>query len=234
MSLNDFNPQEFGLKIDNLYEILATTFSKSEKSEKITPNTACMGIKLINDNQIMISPYPNTRTFKNLKENGLITINFVDDVYLYALAALKEPNSTSGLTEFPMDYYDYQDLSLKNTSIPYISSAWAILTCKVEMESQKFKRNGLGEVKISEFSLRVLKFNIFKKSYKLFNRAENLALESIVIATRLKVAKEINNNEIYEELIENLKDNIANIERFGKNAGALKTIDIVRKYVERL
>ena len=241
-----FNYRDFGLKKNNLYEILAVTFSKSGEKEKISPNTSCMGIKVIEDNIIKIGPYPNTTTYKNLKASGFITINFVENVYLYALAALKEDNSPLGLTKFPSEYYNYYegfngkynvDIRKKNSNmvlIPYINKAWLILMGKVIEKNQITKKDGLGKIKISEFKIRITSFKKFRDSFNFFNRAENLALETIILATRLKVAKVTNNRVLFNQLYEKIIYFIENIERFSKNEKALKTIDLVNRYVKIL
>jgi len=115
----EINYHDLGLHKNYLYEVLTTTFSKSQK--RIIPNTASMGIRLLNDGMIKITPYPNTTTFKNLNENGIAVFNFVDNIYLYALASLKESNSLIGLTEFPNELYEYYDIPL-NTNLKEILS----------------------------------------------------------------------------------------------------------------
>ena len=109
-----FNYQDFGLKKEILYEIIATTYSIEEKTGKIGPNAACMGIRVLDNCEIAINHFPNTSTYKNLKENSLLVINFVDNVYLYALAALKDPDSHIGLKEFPSKYFGFRDIKLIN------------------------------------------------------------------------------------------------------------------------
>ena len=55
MSSQPFSPQDFGLITDYLYEILATTYSIDSNSRQISPNTSCMGIKLLNNNRLVIN-----------------------------------------------------------------------------------------------------------------------------------------------------------------------------------
>lgn len=226
-----------------MYEVLATTFSISNNEEKIKPNTSCMGIRFIDDNILKISPYPNTTTFKNLKENGFIGINFVDNIYLYALAALKCNESSIGLTEFPIKYYNYYDVSnwgVKSTfdknygNIPYVNKAWLILLGHAIEENKTLKKNSLGELEITEFTI-IIKLRIkLKDSFKYFNRAENLALETIVLATRMKVAKEMNNFELFDTIYEKIIEYKENVERFGKNKNVLKVFDLVSNYITSL
>ncbi len=232
---SEFKPQNYGLEQDYLYEILATTFSENTSSRDIRPNTSCMGIKLVENDLIKMSPFPNTITLKNLKDSGIITINFVGDVYLYALAALKGSDSIS----FPSELYNYKEIvnpfgdnpDTSKILIPYINTAWAILTCIIAEEDQVIKKDVLGESIISEFKLHVISSEKIKDSYKLFNRAENLALESIILATRLKIAREKNEKSLIEEIQAKIYDIIKDVNRFAKNENALKAIELVSKYI---
>jgi len=226
-----FNPKHFGLKKDYLYEIIATTYSITDDGLAIKPNASCMGIKVIEGEQIQISPFYSTATYKNLKDQSIIVINFVDDVNLYALAALKEPKSPIGLIDFPSEFYDFKQIESHAMDVPYIKKAWGILIGKVSKEFQKTKTDDLGEVLIPMFKLDVIFTEKFQESHKLFNRAENLALETIILTTRLKVAKDKNNPTLFSNIYEKISDHIKNIERFGKNKEALKVIELINNYI---
>jgi hypothetical protein len=217
-----------------LYEILATTYFITEDGKEIKPNASCMGIRVLEDNQIQISPFSSTSTYRNLKKSSIIAINFVDDVYLYALAALKEQDSPIGLTEFPSEYYEFKYLETRAMDVPYIKKAWGILVCEVSQELEKTKQNGFGEVIIPVFKLNTIFHEKFQESFKFFNRAENLALETIILATRLKIAKKKNDRQLFNKIHKKIVDHMENIERFGKNEDALKTIDLVSNYVNSL
>ncbi|MFW9877694.1 MAG: hypothetical protein ACFFG0_31795, partial [Candidatus Thorarchaeota archaeon] len=173
-------------------------------------------------------------TYKNLKEYSTIAINFVEDVYLYALAALKEPFSPIGLTDFPSNYYDFKYLESLMMEVPYIKKAWGILIGEVSHEFQKTKLDDFGEALIPVFKLNVIYSEKFHESSKLFNRAENLALETIILATRLKIAKENKSQLLLSKIYEKIIDHIENIKKFGKNKNALKTIKLVIKYISRI
>lgn len=237
--VSEFIPQDYGLEKDNLYEILATTFSISSTSGELKPNTSCMGIKLIDNDLIKISAFPNTTTLQNLKESGIITINFVDNVYFYALAALKGSNSS---ISFPSNNYNFIEidnpfehtLDKSTFLIPYVKTAWAILTCIIAEENRISKRDLLGEINISEFKLHVISTKMIKESFKLFNRAENLALETIILATRLKVAKNKNDKSLVITIQEKIDNIIEEIKRFGKNKNAFKAIQVVSEYINGL
>jgi len=115
--------------------------------------------------------------------------------------------------------------------VPFIKKAWGILIGEVSKEFHKSKKNDLGEVIIPMFKLNIIFTEKFQESHKLYNRAENLALETIILATRLKVAKENKNLTLFSKIYEDISSNIKKIERFGKNKEALKAIDLVNSYI---
>ncbi|MFX0074165.1 MAG: DUF447 domain-containing protein [Candidatus Hermodarchaeota archaeon] len=238
--------RSMGLKTDYLYEILATTFSV--ENNIIIPNTASMGIRLIDKQNIRIWPYSDTTTYKNIENNKFIVINLVDDVYLYAIASLKGFSSSkfgSGLTE---DYYSYNTISIEDMhkdlvkkialrhsiQIPYLKEAWAIIACVTTNKVQIQKVDDLGTSELVEISLSIISYEKFRESYKLYNRAENLALEGIILATKLKVAVETKNEILIRTIKNKIEEIISNINRFGRNLRALKAIKHVQDYIEGL
>jgi hypothetical protein len=227
--------QNLGLKNDYLYEILATTLSIRDKVT--IPNTSCMGIRIRN-NQIILKPYQNTKTYENLKTNSLICINFVENVYLYALAALKDPNLLKKYEIFPEQYYNYyiinNDIRLKTNQIPYVKDAWAIIICKTKKVVNIDKEDVLGTVKLIKFKLEMLSILKLKDSYKLFNRAENLTLEALILTTRFKIAVEKKNYDLMRDIQKRIDFIIEDIERFSENQDVAKSINLIKDYIRNL
>ncbi|MFO7796416.1 MAG: DUF447 domain-containing protein [Promethearchaeati archaeon] len=240
--------EKFGIEKDHLYEILATTISINKDTEEKFPNTSSMGIRLKENNLFVMNPYPSTKTFQNLEVNGIVVINFVDNIYLYALAALKEPESRIDLKIFPKRYYEYLDKSviseLQNylpnqienviSNIPYIKQSWGIIIGMVEGKKKKKKQNGLGKINLTEFKIKAIYSNNLRASYNLYNRAENLALEMIILATRLKVAYIKEDRILISSIEEKISQFENDIRRFSKNSRVLKTINLVQKYRKTL
>ncbi len=223
--------EEIGLKENNLYEVLATTFSIN--NSKIIPNTACMGIRLINKDVIQFSPYSNTKTYENIKEQPYVIFNLIDDIYYYALASLKKQNSDfKGILNDQYQFFKFANTLKKEIQLPFLKNAWAIIVCKIIDDTPIIKRDDLGENLIIEVKLRVLYCNKYASSNKLYNRAENLALEAIILATRLKVAQELNKSELIMIIHEKINQYIKDINRFCKNLNVLKTIDYLKKYIQ--
>lgn len=231
----EVNYQKLGLKNDYLYEILATTLSFKDKVT--IPNTSCMGIRIRN-NQIILKPYQNTKTYRNLQNNSLISINFVENVYLYALAALKGPYLLKKYETFPEQYYSYYKIKynkhLKTIQIPYVRDAWAIIICKTKKAVNFDKEDVFGTVNLTKFELDMLSILKLKDSSKLFNRAENLTLEALILTTRLKVAKENKNYDLMMDIQNKIDFTIKSIERFSENQEVSKSIVLIKEYIRNL
>ncbi len=235
-----------GLEKNYLYEVLATTFSIDENL--IVPNTACMGVRLVDNKLIKIWPFPNTTTYKNIESNKFLILNFIDDVFLYALTSLKDSNiskSCGVLSEKYYNYYtlgvkdEYKDFAKRMTSadsiqLPYLKQAWAIIICIATNKNQILRNDDFGKLKLMEINLTVISYQKFKESFKLYNRAENLTLETILLATKLNVAIEKKDEALIRTINRKIEENINNIKRFGKNVSALKAIEHVKDYFKGL
>ncbi len=235
-----------GLEMNYLYEVLATTYSI--KNTKIVSNTAAMGIRLLENNTIKIWPFPNTTTYKNLDSTELIILNFVDDIFLYAIASLKNNYISSSIETFTERHYNLYPFDVKNEHktifkgitqdniihLPYLNQAWAIISCVATNKNQVVKTDSLGQVELVEISLSVISYEKFKESFKLYNRAENLTLETIILATKLYVAKEKKDKTLFNKIKHKIEDNINEVLRFGKNISALKAIEYVKDYISKL
>jgi len=224
------NLQDYGLNKDCLYEVLACTISK--KNENEYPNTASMGIRVIDDKVLKIKPYYNTMTHRNIKEYGIVSLNFIEDVVLFAQASLKEIKRD--FKGFPIEDYLYYYYRRKDYKIPYLKQAWMVIFCNVVNETHVVKQDEMGSINATEFELEVIYSIKKKESFKLYNRAENLALESIILATRLKIARENKDEILYSKIETRINEYLNMITQFGRNSSALKTINLVKEYIRLL
>lgn len=235
-----------GLEKNYLYEVLATTFYINKNL--LFPNTACMGVRLVDKKLIKIWPYPNTTTYKNIESNKFLILNFIDDVYLYALTSLKGSNRSKSVGALSEKYYNYYTLGVKDEykdfakritstdsiQLPYLKQAWAIIICIATNKNQILREDDFGKLKLMEINLAVISCQKFKESFKLYNRAENLTLETILLATKLNVAIEKKDEALIRTINRKIEENINNIKRFGKNVSALKAIEHVKDYIKGL
>ena len=61
-----------------IHEVIVTTISETQKV-----HIAPMGIRLVEE-QIIISPFKPSQTLENILNNNIATINFIDDVRVFA------------------------------------------------------------------------------------------------------------------------------------------------------
>jgi hypothetical protein len=226
-----------GLKKKYLYEILATTFSLDKNL--MVPNVASMGVRLVDKNVFKIWPYPNTTTYKNIENSKIVVLNFVDDMYLYALASLKSSNSSKSDRALLEEYYSYYTFNIDSkykdpTQIPYLKQAWAIIVCNATDINQLFKKDDFGEFELMEIDLTVISIEKFRESFKIFNRAENITLETIVLATKLNIAIDKKDKALIRKFKGKVEENINEVKRFGENKSALKAIEHIEGYIKGL
>ncbi|MFW9950041.1 MAG: DUF447 domain-containing protein [Candidatus Thorarchaeota archaeon] len=235
-----------GLKKNYLYEILATTFSMD--NNLIVPNTASMGVRLVEKKNMKIWPYPSTKTYKNVEDSRFVVVNLIDDVYLYAVASLKGSNFSKldeALSEKQYNYYNlnvndaYKDFARRITTaesikLPYLKQSWAIIVCLATNINHILREDDFGKFKLMEIDLTVICYQKFRESFKLYNRAENLALETIVLATKLNVAILKKEEAFIRKIKTKIDENFSAIKRFGKNLSALKVIEHIQEYIKGL
>ncbi|MHA1195173.1 MAG: DUF447 domain-containing protein [Promethearchaeota archaeon] len=236
------NLEKLGLKEGLLYEIIATTLNK--KGKDITFNSAPMGIRVLENGFIEISPYLSTQTYRNLKENGLISLNLIENVFFYALTALKLENRSNFSGKLNEKLYESKEFNKENIesnlkknnitksfSIPYLKDSWGVIFCVAIEEKAIIKKDVLGSSNTAKFLLKPLLVEKIKESHKLINRAENIAIEIIILATRLKVAKKLNNKVMFEKILKEINKKIEYIKRFCKNEDVFKTIKHVQDFI---
>ena len=225
--------EEFGMHKKDLYETIATTISYN--NDKKIPNAASIGIRVINDNLIQIKSYLHSKTYDNINKNKVIAFNLIEDVYQFALASLKIANNVQfkGIPDNEFLYYNINDDN-QILEIPYLKNAWGVIFCNLYNQREINSKDTLGQIFASEFQFKVIGTKKLKNSFKNFNRAENLVLEVIILATRFKVAKENKNEIIYSKISEKIQTYIELIENLSNNEQILKTIKRVKKFVDSI
>ena len=200
----------FGINFNRLYEAIAVTLTKLEKEKIIIPNSACMGVKFLDKIKF---PY--------------VSINFVDKINFYAQAALLGENSGLTEREFPDSSYDFKD------EIPYLKESWGVIFGELDEHKIITKATHLGENNVLQANFKIIDFIKIRESFHLKNRAENLALESIILATRLKIAVKKENKEMYEKIYDKILYYNEQIKHFAKNDKVIETMDFIVSYIEK-
>jgi uncharacterized protein len=138
-----------------------------------TINFAPMGVEWAED-QIVIKPFLETATFRNLQATGVAVVNITDDVYLFAQAAISSPQYPS----FPA--------SVVRGVVLDAACSWREL--EVRSIDATPPRSRI-ETAVVHHGTR--------REFVGFNRARSAVLEAAILATRLHL---IPRNEIEAEL----------------------------------
>ena len=94
------------------------------------------------------------------------------------------------------------------------------------------KKDDFGEFKLMELNLTVISSEKFRESFKLFNRAENITLETIVLATKLSIATAKKEKTLTRKIKDRIEENINDVKKFGINKSALKAIEHIEDYLK--
>lgn len=158
-------------------------------------NAAAMGVKLTGKEYLLIQPYTNTDTYRNMFQFPFATVNFTTNPLTFARCALQGWEEGPSNPELGNeDLYQWKDFP-----VPSLKSAFLSLKCTREpMENVKVGSRGM-------FLLVVKGAVVLTPPFPLTNRADNLALEAIVHATRIKVFTGQGNFQMAKDLLVTIK-----------------------------
>ena len=141
-----------------IHEVIVTTIS-NEGIVHIAP----MGIRFI-DKQVVISPFKPSTTLNNITENNIATINFIDDVRVFAgiVSRHKKDWELSARTDLEI----VPNLTLTNTFYNVVVN---------EYQEDDKRPNIICDIKNSEVI----------KPFLGFNRAQFSVIEAAVLLSRL-------------------------------------------------
>jgi hypothetical protein len=148
--------EEIGIKNNWIYEVVVSTFHVR------VPHAAPMGIWSEDLDTLNLAIYRDSKTLKNIIKKKEFAVNIVDDIKTFYESLFNKGN----IAYAPSN----------QINAPLIRDASAIIECKVTHIAQKENRF---HIKAEIADIRI--------SYKirLINRAKGLALESLILATRL-------------------------------------------------
>ncbi len=153
-------------KID---EVIVTTLSEQGEA-----HSAPMGISYI-DEQVLIQPFKPSSTYDNLKRHRHCTINYIDDVRVFA-------GALTGRRSWPT-------LPCEKIEGEYLEQALAHAELDIILFEDKDPR--------ARFTGRII-HEVTHAPFRGFNRAQNAVIEAAVLTSRLnmlpkaKVQQEIN------------------------------------------
>ena len=143
-----------------IHEVIVTTISE-EKIVHIAP----MGIQII-DNRVIISPFRPSQTLDNITKNNLATINFIDDVRVFA----------GIVTKYKKDW------ELENIKDKQVVPRLVLANTHYNIIAKEFKDDEKRPDIICDIRKKVI-----NKPFMGFNRAQFSVIEASVLVSRLKM-----------------------------------------------
>ena len=143
-----------------IHEVIVTTVSK-ENIVHIAP----MGIQLIDD-RVIISPFRPSQTLDNITKNNLATINFIDDVRVFA----------GIVTKYKKDW------ELENIKDEQVEPRLVLANTHYNIIAKEFKDDEKRPDIICDIRKKVI-----NKPFMGFNRAQFSVIEASVLVSRLKM-----------------------------------------------
>ena len=156
-----------------IHEVIVTTRNMNNKV-----HIAPMGIKILDENSekfVQISPFKPSKTLDNILETKIATINFIDDVKVFAGIVTKEKN-------------DWLLKSSEDAYVPHLENTNTHMNAVVD---EVFDDSIRPKIKCKIINEEV------HRSFLGFNRAQFSVIELAVLSTRLGM---IDDNKVKEEL----------------------------------
>ena len=187
-------------------------------------NAACMGFRINEEGAVVLNPYFNTDTIKNLAIGTLFSLNISDDSLSYAKAALTGWGKGAFEPEFDMADYNNDG----ETKFPYLKTANIVIIARVtEIKPYLMNEVPTGNKIYSEIEELIIKTT--PKNY--CSREFPLILEALISATRAKAAKD--REEEPEKLFHYsvISDVFVKLKRFSVDEKIKGTIEFIKKWV---
>ncbi|NHJ46821.1 MAG: DUF447 family protein [Asgard group archaeon] len=203
------------LEQNTIYEVIVSTYSDEKK-----PNAATMGIILDSNDYIVIKPFNETDTNKNLEKYKACIVNFTLDPTLFVNCSLFQEELTSSMfvksdqIEAPLLLSCQENyLALIVEKIENISSIRKAFYCKVVHSNlkssaiQPYTRAFTSLIEILIHSTRLIIFseNIVK------NKSKLLILKSFIIHHTELIRRITDENSIYQKLLNKIYTKISSL-----------------------
>lgn len=176
-------------------------------------NVAAMGYKKIDDSHVLITPYTNTKTYRNLTETRSGTLCIVDDVKLIADIVLKRVNVNS-VIERVSGFPDLIVLGSKaalalNVEGKEVVGEKAEIKCRVDSVFTRGDFSPYSRVKpaIIEMLIYYTKINSYINSNRLH---EALSFVDIV-KHNFNIVRKIASGTVYEGIAESILNEVLKV-----------------------
>ncbi len=210
MTIYEFSLEKLGIKEGIIYEAIATTSDKQN-----TPNAAPVGF-VHNKKRITLKLFKNTRTYRNILDTQLCTLNLCNDGILFFYTAFKEITEEKINLEKKGNYFHLVGagacIDLETEQIKNIDNDRDLIICRI-------KRITIYKPHINKIAL---------------TRADTALIEATIHATRIPVFLEKNDTDKVRRLITLINHYSSVINRVSPRTEYEKCIDKLLMYVNKL
>ncbi|MHA1266708.1 MAG: DUF447 domain-containing protein [Candidatus Helarchaeota archaeon] len=202
---------ELNVKPHFIYETIVTTYMP----DKNMPNAAPMGIQFLNGEQIIIKPFIDTQTYKNIAYSRCAVVNFVYDLEIFFESALGKR-----VPKLPLAFFE----PATKIDAPRLKNATAIVELRIkEIDVVKKWATVKGDI---------ICWDITTPPFYPLNRGDHLLLESIIHTTRIlafqgnpkKVKALVELIDQYREIIEKVAPHGPSMKLMNKIQAIIKNI----------
>lgn len=187
-----------------IYETIVTTYNP----ENNLPNAAPMGVRFLNDQKAVISPFLTTQTYKNLANLRCGVINFTYDLELFF-------ESTFSSRQPKLPEKDFLKAAKINAPRLIHTAAWVEVLLE-DIKQEKSRATMIGTI---------VNWNVTTIPFQPLNRGYYLVLESIIHATRIIAYRDDKQRvQALQELIQQYSEIVEKVAPGGKYTQLMKRI----------
>lgn len=184
--------REIGLDENSPSEIVLATFDEGG-----VPNASAVGVWKNGSERVKLRLFAGSQTYRNVKDRKAGTINILSD----SLFLIKR-----GLPEiFPVEGREIEFKNAGNVDAPYLAEADCVVEFEVVKISERIVKDRIGTSKMAEVIGSVENVDIRNENPRPFRRTDFYLIESAVLATRAIEARRNCRDDVFEDLIEELK-----------------------------
>ena len=197
------------IKPNHIIETIVSTYNLDK-----TPNAAPMGIIFQNDNRLIIRPFIQTQTYKNLKHWKCCTINLTSNPKIFFQTTFKN-------SKLPKKWFK----KAKNVDAPKLVFADAFIEAEVKKVKVEKER--------AKIFCKTVNFDV--KTYPSYGycRANFAVIESIIHATRVKQFLVEGKKQEAEKLLNLINHYHALVKRVAPKSNYLRTMNNLIKILKR-
>ena len=196
-------------------------FSINDKSNIV--NASCMGVHFTSDHYLYMYAYEGSHTREFLKPGKKFMINFSEDFTDYAMAAVNK-GALDDESEIPGGRF------VEKSEFPLLKSTWLSVKCEVvELGPDMLAHPSCKRQQTPNIRAKIISTTTHKPQKIINNRSFNLALEALILCTRIPLQEFY--SEKFHRMIEKYNETRKIIERWQDMARFNDGFEIMDTYL---